>query len=553
MPSLRVVVLQIGVNHMQRILKAALHLLVWCFMAAWAHAQPLVSAQWLQAQAKGQVQLIDTRFGRAHAAARIPGAASLDVLGMSFRGLDPGAEIARVAKTAGLQAERPIVIYDEGADMNATSLYFEMLHQGYPMDRVHVLDGGFKFWKQIGGALEQGTPTLAAPSAASTFTSGPARPAVLAQLSDVLAAPSNGAVLVEALQPNYFHATLGYFDRKGHIPQAKLMPHGDFFVADGRFKSPAALREMYAHQGVKPSDPSISYCGGGVAASVPWFAAHALLGQSQAKLYKSSLMEYMRDDRQLPLWTYGDESLRRNAQFVSAWTSPNFSVRRQGQVKAIDVRSAADFARGHVAASLSMPADAWPRERSGTEWQAALRAQGVSARHELVILGPGGITPAAAWAWWLSVQAGQPRASIAWEGMDEFAIEGVELAKGAPKASPGASASASASAGAGAGASVGAAAPTTSTALPVQASVQWIATAVSADRIEAPAQALSLAYGPLLDRQQKPLSAPALWAALEKAGVSRLQPIAVTAKDPAEAAVLVYLLRLMGFATARVG
>ena len=87
----------------------------------------------------------------------------------------------------------------------------------------------------------------------------------------------------------------------------------------------------------------LTHCGGGIAASVPFFAAKFMLDYPRVKLYKESQLEWMRDDRVLPLWTYDAPQMTRDKAWLNGWG--NVMMRRYGVSKrvVIDVRPDAAF------------------------------------------------------------------------------------------------------------------------------------------------------------------------------------------------------------------
>ena len=58
---------------------------------------------------------------------------------------------------------------------------------------------------------------------------------------------------------------------------AIMFPSDDFYNADKTFKSADEIRRMLSYLGVKPEQQVYTYCGGGIAASVPFFAARFIL------------------------------------------------------------------------------------------------------------------------------------------------------------------------------------------------------------------------------------------------------------------------------------
>ncbi len=141
--------------------------------------------------------------------------------------------------------------------------------------------------------------------------------------------PANNA-LVEALEPSQHFGGAKFFDRAGHVPHAILMPAADFYNADKTFKSPEEIRRMLAYLGIRPEQQVHAHCGGGIAASVPFFAMKFMVDYPRVKLYKESQLEWLRDDRGLPFWTYDAPNQLRDKAWLNGWGSPmlrSFGVR----------------------------------------------------------------------------------------------------------------------------------------------------------------------------------------------------------------------------------
>ena len=62
----------------------------------------------------------------------------------------------------------------------------------------------------------------------------------------------------------------------------------------GRFLDRPALREKLQEGGILSSDRTVTYCGGGIAATVPAFAAYVVDGTELA-VYDGSLTEWTAD------------------------------------------------------------------------------------------------------------------------------------------------------------------------------------------------------------------------------------------------------------------
>jgi thiosulfate/3-mercaptopyruvate sulfurtransferase len=118
---------------------------------------------------------------------------------------------------------------------------------------------------------------------------------LLADADDVARAVAGGdAVVLDARAPERYRGEVEPVDpRAGHVPGAVSAPTGENLDADGRFHSPAALRERFAALGADGSVPVAVYCGSGVTAAHE-LAALAVAGVPAA-LYPGSWSAWSND------------------------------------------------------------------------------------------------------------------------------------------------------------------------------------------------------------------------------------------------------------------
>ena len=83
-----------------------------------------------------------------------------------------------------------------------------------------------------------------------------------------------------------------------------MVPSVDFYNPDKTFKSTEEIKRMLNYFDIRPEQTIYTHCGGGVAASVPFFALKFLAGFPKVKLYKESQLGWLSDERELPFWTY---------------------------------------------------------------------------------------------------------------------------------------------------------------------------------------------------------------------------------------------------------
>lgn len=518
-------------------------------------AQPLVDAAWLKARV-GQAGwvLLDASPSPLHRAGHIPGAVNADLM-FGGTALPTQAQMQARLRAWGIAPDSRIVVYDNQDTMWATRVVFDLHRHGVPLERLHVLDGGLKAWQAAGGEVTQDSRPAPAPG---TAVAAPARAGLAVELPEVLAATGRAAprqpggrgelVLVEALEPPWYYGQRNFFGRSGHLPYARMWSKLDLLQADGRFKPLPELRRMAAMLGMDDKTPVLTYCGGGVAATLPWFALHVLMGWPQVGVYVGSQREWLRDERGLPMWTWAEPQRLRTADWLASWNDDMLRLTGTARLSVIDVRPAADHTLGHVPHAHNLPADGWAALRSDPEaLRTALAASGLDPAHEIVLVGRGGLDPAAALAWAALEALGHRQVALLLESTDEWALRGHPLVK--PNAA--------------------------TPAAPPRPQPGWASIAPAADRHPdghpdgraervAPRQVLRVdsraaaAPGPTADtialpwtefvRPDRSLKAPhEIHERLIQAGVSRWAHVEVQAADPAEAAAALFVLRLVGW------
>jgi len=240
----------------------------------------------------------------SYARAHLPGAGFADIPGELS---DPASPLAFTVPVAGRFAGSAarlgigdgthVVAYSQDAPMWATRLWWLLRYFGH--DDTSVLDGGLAAWTAAGGPVEAGERRYPPAS----FTALP-RPERLARLPDVRAIIQDGtACLVNALSPEAFRGeNPGVYGRPGRIPGSVNVPwHGLVDPGTGRFRPPAELAAALRAGGIRPDQPVVAYCGGGISATVDLFAL-SLAGRDDARLYDGSLSEWSADPH-LPLVT----------------------------------------------------------------------------------------------------------------------------------------------------------------------------------------------------------------------------------------------------------
>jgi thiosulfate/3-mercaptopyruvate sulfurtransferase len=230
----------------------------------------------------------------------VPGAAFFDHLG-AFSDRSSGLgftlpapdQLATTMGAAGIGPEHRVVLYASGHAMWATRAFWLLRYAGH--DRVSVLNGGLKGWLAMGGATVGGDQVY--PPA--RFTARP-RSTMFVDKAAVQAAMADGSVCtVNALSPEVYAGTGDmHYGRRGHIPGSHNL-HYDRLLDGQRFRPPDDLRAALAETGMLDAPRVITYCGGGISATIDAFAC-LLSGRDDVAVYDGSMSEWVRD-ASLPL------------------------------------------------------------------------------------------------------------------------------------------------------------------------------------------------------------------------------------------------------------
>jgi 3-mercaptopyruvate sulfurtransferase SseA len=514
-------------------------------------AGPLVTAEWLRgALNRSELVVLDASPPPLAAKGRIPGAIAVNVFDLRVQSAAKSQERLRAL---GISARSIVVVTDQGGSYLGPRLHFDLAYAGFPEARLFLLDGGMARWRAIGGPVSAAAPTASTSPARGDFAVRE-RPALRATLADALAASGDraGHALIDALDLDYFYGGARFFDRRGHLPNALALPAEDLFNPDKTFKSPQQIRALLGFLGIRPEQQVITYCGGGIAAAGPYFAIRHLAGYERVKLYLGSQLEWVRDERGLPLWTDARPALRRSIGWLNGW---NQSMLRQFGVaglSVVDVRPRAAYDAGHIPFALHVPAAAL-RERMNDPQRLAelLGAAGVNPTDEAVIVGERGLDADVALAWRLLTELGQARVSFLDASLEEWAMQGAPLTRVPTEvgAAPGPdrfvvpavtyrTASQPAT-----GKTADAAARPPAGAWP---QVVWHAGAAQASAAPTAAGAVGLPVRNLVGADGRLGAAHALWTQLAKAGLPRYAEVTVEATDPGERAQALLVLQLLG-------
>ena len=509
----------------------------------------LVDVNWLQQNLhSADLLLLDASPAQLYAARHIPGAVNVDL--MSWYGVReiPIAEMEKLFQTWGVSPGKKIVMYDQGGTFLATRLLFSLDYYGFPAKDLLILDGGLSKWQEKALPVTKEMPP--APKKGS-FTIKQVNEDIRVKLPEFLTASGDTVnnVLVEALGPDWHYGQVVAFDRAGHVPHATLLPSADFFNPDKTFKSPEEITRMLRYLHIRPEQQIYSHCGGGMAASVPFFALKFLVNYPKVKMYTESELGWLSDERELPYWTYDAPSLMRQTNWLQVWGGQMLRMYGGGHISIVDVRPAEAFSQGHVPFALNVPAERFKDSVSDPAKLAQLLGPaGVNASDEAVVISGAGLTKESALAFVMLEKLGQKKVSVFLDSMDQWAQRGLPVKKDATVVGPKKAAQ-------------DLSIPPTIYPASLRKDVV-IADAKGTQGVypkvfiasgkELPAKTqdgkvVHIPYTDLLNADGTPKAAKEIWNILTKAGVPRYAELVCVSDDPGEAAANYFILKLMGY------
>jgi len=200
---------------------------------------------------------------------------------MGAHGVGPGARV---------------VLYSRGHIMWATRVWWML--RAYGFEDAAVLDGAWENWQA------EGRPVSTAPAtyAPTTFEAGP-RPELFLDREDILAALGDGGTcMINALNPE-FHLGEGpsRYGRPGRVPGSVNVPARTLIGEDNCFVPLEQAAASFAGVGATADKRIVTYCGGGISATVDNLMLYRL-GYDDIATYDASMGEWARDD-DLPIET----------------------------------------------------------------------------------------------------------------------------------------------------------------------------------------------------------------------------------------------------------
>jgi len=223
----------------------------------------------------------------------IPTAGFADLMGDLSDGESPlqfavptPEHFAAAMSALGVGDDSRVVLYDSSGSSAWPARVWWML-RWIGFDRAALLDGGLAAW------TAQGQPLSAEPASrpAGELTIA-LRPELIVDKDEVLAAISDDSVsIIDTLSEAQYRGEISMYARPGHIANASNVPMTSLIDETGRYRPLNELDELLVGD---RDTRSITYCGGGIAASANAFVM-TRLGYKDVAVYTASLQEWAAD------------------------------------------------------------------------------------------------------------------------------------------------------------------------------------------------------------------------------------------------------------------
>jgi thiosulfate/3-mercaptopyruvate sulfurtransferase len=194
-------------------------------------------------------------------------------------------QFAAAMGALGVGDDSRVVLYSASYPVWAARVWWMLRWIGF--DRAALLDGGLKGWTAAGYPLSDEPADRPA-----RILTPRVRPELIADRDEVLAAIGDDNVnIIDSMPAAHYRGEMAMYARPGHIAGASNIPVLSLLDDTGRYRPQDELAAMFD---IDPDTRSITYCGGGIAASSVAFVM-TRLGYTDVAVYAASLQEWAAD------------------------------------------------------------------------------------------------------------------------------------------------------------------------------------------------------------------------------------------------------------------
>jgi thiosulfate/3-mercaptopyruvate sulfurtransferase len=241
------------------------------------------------------VLVVDVRPIDQYRTGHLPDAVPLDIDLWTTRSRQPGALKdaklwAELARSLGVEADKPVVVYDETVTPNAARAWWLLRYVGHP--DVRLLNGGLAGWKASGGKLGDDDVPIAKTKFEPKFQSQ-----MLADAETVQSViGKSGTCLVDSRTAAEFTGQQAQGPRGGRVPGAKHVEWKEFLDARGNLKPADDIAKVLTERKISADETAITYCQSGGRSAFDAFALE-LMGFKNVKNYYGSWSEWSANEK----------------------------------------------------------------------------------------------------------------------------------------------------------------------------------------------------------------------------------------------------------------
>jgi thiosulfate/3-mercaptopyruvate sulfurtransferase len=275
-------------------------------------AAPLTEVGELAAKLSSpQLRLVDIRDGKDPSGktpfetGHVPGSVSAPYAQWRGPADNPGrapdaARLTELVQRLGISRDTDVVLVYEGRDATdfgaAARVYWTLKTAG--LTRLSILNGGIRAWRAAGRPI--GTEAAAVAPSNFVVRVDPKQLATREEVERIVAGGAK-ATLIDARPKDFFEGSTKHGAAKtaGTIQGARNVEHDNWFAKGSAAMLPAdEVRKVAQQKGLTSSGPAetetIAFCNTGHWAATHWFVQSEILGDSKAKLYPESMVEWSR-------------------------------------------------------------------------------------------------------------------------------------------------------------------------------------------------------------------------------------------------------------------
>lgn len=198
-------------------------------------------------------------------------------------------QFSRQVGQLGIDNQTDIIIYDENHFFASARAWW--MFRGFGYNKVNVLDGGLKRWKQLSYPMSDDMTKPKAKQFESVF-----RPELYVDLAAMQAIQHQGSMqILDARSEDSFNGQRPLYDpniKSGHIPGSINIPYQRLYIEhDYTLQSEDQLIELFLSAKVNLDKPVVTTCGSGVSAAVLLLALYEL-GFRETPMYDGSWAEW---------------------------------------------------------------------------------------------------------------------------------------------------------------------------------------------------------------------------------------------------------------------